>query len=397
MKLLYICIVFLFAMLICFRVVLEELKTPQKPKNTLKKAIFEFNQKAPTLQARQSHQKSTTLEMPPEIENLKTLCDQIKTQPAIGWDKLLAIADMYHKGAYPRFAPNKTMAAKIYEAIATTCTHSNLANIAHVKYAEISVEGNDVDIHGNQLPVQFGEDALHAILNYKPSNNSFLLWQKPPQTPKTTFKSDLQNVHDHSVLSIVKKNIDAYKSTPGIIEHIDCRDNVRHDIVINNNISHEEKFNAIKALDSISKKKNPRFGVSELEVLNVVWGRIQATPSEDKRTNLAEMLTKQLASAIENGFVVCSSGKISRLIGTFDGIDDQPQSRPLWALNEEIAHLANQVREKHISKLTSHDPDGVIERMKDDFRSTVLKEYVETLGMDKTVLDPMIDSYLCGF
>lgn len=404
MKLLYICIVFLFAMLICFRVVLDQYKTSPKPKTILQQHIFDLQQKAPTLQARQQNLKSVTLQHPPELETLETLAKQFKTNPQNNWDKLLAIADIYHKGAFPRFVPNNHIASRLYETLATKCPILEVANLARVKHAEMSIE--TMEETGTELPPHYGEEVLDVATNYKEPTTKSLwsLHKPPPPKPQTTFKSDSQNVHDHSVLSIIKNNISAYKNTPGFIKVSDCRDEVRYAILMSS-ATHDEKYNAAKVLDSITKQKNPRFGESELDVLNVVWARIAATPSEEKRSSLKDMLTKQLASSIENGFVVCSSGKISRIMGTFDGIDDQPPTRPTWALNEEISRIAAQVRDKHLGRLTraqrvAYDngaAEDVSVNMTNEFRDMVIAEYKEKLGMEQAILNPIIESYMCGF
>jgi hypothetical protein len=62
--------------------------------------------------------------------------------------------------------------------------------------------------------------------------------------------------------------------------------------------------------------------------------------SRSRRTK--ETLVKQMASGVEDGTLVCSTGKISRLIGTLDGIgrDGHIEARPMWTVRDEIARLA---------------------------------------------------------
>jgi hypothetical protein len=55
-----------------------------------------------------------------------------------------------------------------------------------------------------------------------------------------------------------------------------------------------------------------------------------------KQKNVKETLVKQMASGVEDGTLVCSTGKISRLIGTLDGIerDGHIEARPMWTVRE---------------------------------------------------------------
>jgi hypothetical protein len=45
-----------------------------------------------------------------------------------------------------------------------------------------------------------------------------------------------------------------------------------------------------------------------------------------------------MASGVEDGTLVCSTGKISRLIGTLDGIgrDGHKEARPMWAVRMKL-------------------------------------------------------------
>jgi hypothetical protein len=120
-------------------------------------------------------------------------------------------------------------------------------------------------------------------------------------------------------------------------------------------------------------------------------------------------LARQLASGIEYGTVVCSSGKIARMMGTFDGIDaaELEPSRPLWAVKEEMANVASSIRERHLQKMSSDQiseyekgdssSDHIVQAMKQDFQNKVKTDYVDKLGMNADIIDKMMGTYMEAF
>jgi hypothetical protein len=85
--------------------------------------------------------------------------------------------------------------------------------------------------------------------------------------------------------------------------------------------------------------------------------------------------------------VVCSTGKIARILGTMDGIFEDGLSsetlRPVWAVREELARLAATVR----------DADGDA----DAFARQARQTYVHELGMSEGVVAPLINEMRHGF
>ena len=84
-------------------------------------------------------------------------------------------------------------------------------------------------------------------------------------------------------------------------------------------------------------------------VLYAAWETIQRQDGM-LRDNLVETLAMHLASGIEHGVPVCSTGKITRIMSTFDGVEDiagVEKVKPLWALRDELAGLAAKSRNAH--------------------------------------------------
>lgn len=376
---------------------------------------------------------------PPEIRNLKQLLNEFKSNND-KWDNLIAIGDIYRKGSYPRYKPNIYVAIECFK-LAAICPNGNVAGMAQAKYVEARVDYiQDVDIAGKDLPVEYGHEACAFAKEYI-RMTPYNAFQKPqfikkdiiPQTEQIIYHGfiedssddedvvmdqqfvfqqpaytrDLQNVHDHSIVSITKKTLDAFKDD---IDNNNRNDDVfteAYNTILMSDISDIEKSNAIKVLDSLNDKPHSSFGTSEKDALRKTWKKIETESDEDVRNNLKETLVKQLASAVEHGHVVCSTGKITRIVSTLDGVESLKSisTRPVWAIRDEISTLASKVRTDFLSKLTDEEKTSynnganteIEERMKSHFKDTVLEEYCDHLGMSKKVIEPIIEMNLSGF
>ena len=98
---------------------------------------------------------------------------------------------------------------------------------------------------------------------------------------------------------------------------------------------------------------------------------------------MIEILANQLDSSIENGHVVCSSGRIARIIGTLDGINDNMTlSRPVWAIREEIGNLAAKIA------------NGNYTYPQEEFKKEVQRIYIDELKLDNRIINPIITEYI---
>jgi replicative DNA helicase len=104
-----------------------------------------------------------------------------------------------------------------------------------------------------------------------------------------------------------------------------------------------------------------------------------------------EVLCHQLESGIENGAVVCSTGRIVRILSVYDGIDGSAQKIiPEWALDQELANMAFRVRELILSKATeaersaydSAESNVLAERMNEEFTKEASAAYKDIVSTD---------------
>ena len=360
-----------------------------------------------------------TYEQPPEFIKLQGLLIEFTKNHT--WDNVITIGDIYKNGAYPRFKYNKEMAIECYK-VAAMCPNSDVAGIAQIKYIEtiedIKKNHNKVDIdnEGEDIPTMFGKEicelgkeiirdtpynsfskpkSKHNPVGLEPmyfdiTNNTAPLFafftetiQERP-TIQHTYRNDLQNVHDHSVTGIIKKNIQLIKQE-NLLKNVNKDDNAQNVInaILNSDdLSTDIKGNAITVITTLNDiDSHGTYNVTEKDALSIVWNKINNESDEIKKKNMIDILAKQLDSGVENGHVVCSSGKIARIISTFDGVDDSmTTSRPIWAIREELATLAGKINN------TSNNP-------KMDFINTANDLYINQLHLDPNVINPIIEEY----
>lgn len=177
--------------------------------------------------------------------------------------------------------------------------------------------------------------------------------------------SDPQNVHDHGVVNSVRTKLESLPDDT----RTDTMDSVRA-YILDSEASPSTKADALETLESLSHDVHSTMGMSEQDVLRRVWG---SCSTSDEKT----MLVTQLADAVEDGGVVCSTGKMARMVGTFDATTDP--IRPVWAVREEIASLAAKARDEGTSA--------------DEFSASCVATYVDTLGMSRDVISVIVNEY----
>jgi len=434
-------------------------KLEEKINNQIQNIIDDIDKKValqePEFIKKREIQQKKTIENSPEINNLHKLLLEFKSN-INKWDCLIAIADIYRKGSFPRYLPNEDLAIKCYK-VAAQCPDGNIAGLAQTKYIEARTDKiNNEDRQGVEFPINYGIEALqiaenrivsihwslfekpkmqkiqserHPIIkNNKINNNTQEEWttmfdfeqdienmfnfninniSNLNNTPEV-YKHDSQNVHDHSVVSIAKKNLESISNNiQNNNTKQDIINKVRNSILINQDLNNEETSNALLVLENLTTKKHSQFNKTEIDILVDVWNKIDNENNLTLKNNLIETLGKQLASGVENGSVVCSTGKIIRILGTLDGIEDKiiETTKPIWILKEEIAQLASKVRDDLLDKLNSSqiiaynegkNPE-LDEKMRTTFRKLAEETYYNKLNMNKKIIDPIIQLYEDAF
>ena len=185
--------------------------------------------------------------------------------------------------------------------------------------------------------------------------------QTPSRNEKRLFMSDMHNVHDTGITKSMIDIVDKLKiktkgkSKSGIYE-------IKNSIRSLTDIDTKKKEDALRTLDMITNKATyiGSLGMNEKEVLGLVWSRIQHPDNVKRKTDLARILTSQLADCYIGSCdnVWCPTGRVSRIIGTLDQADaDETLTslRPQWMIKEEIVDKFIKVREEEIEKMSTNE------------------------------------------
>jgi hypothetical protein len=230
----------------------------------------------------------------------------------------------------------------------------------------------------------------------------------PPQTvtepvPVPVHRVDPQNVHENSVVAAVRTNIDTMKALAEFRPPVNSQRVVREVGAHVKCLSPDKAADAALVLSKLSDDTHSTFGTSEKEALGLVWDKIESIQDPKVKSNVRDTLCAQLADCVENGLIVCSTGKISRVMTSLEGVDCIPleKARPVWAISSELAQLASNVRERCLHNVTPEQQedyntghnDALSTHMQDQFQQEAMRTYCEELGMDKKIVNPLLNVY----
>jgi len=227
-----------------------------------------------------------------------------------------------------------------------------------------------------------------------------------------TVRSDAQNVHDGEMQNAAAANLRAIEQEQGSGGGVkaDLVEQVKASLQSNPRLTSTDKTHIARVLATIDNSNvHSKYGRTEKQVLDSVWSRINSDVNKDNKDELVLALGQQLASGVEHGFVVCSTGKIMRMMGTLEALDagqDLVQMKPKWAIEREIGEAAGLAREEVLQESEEKDrqqyetgdhPD-LTKRMRDKLWDKCVKDYVEPgiLNSDEAlrlIVMPYLDSF----
>lgn len=211
-----------------------------------------------------------------------------------------------------------------------------------------------------------------------------------------------QNVHSSTVQNAAKNIIDHYATATASSDDPPNSDHISreiHDILKDS----KEAGDAIKVLNSLEDSHlHSRYNKSEKEIFDIIYNSVK--DNNDAKT----ILFKSLASAIENNHIVCSTGKIVRIIGSLDGlgINEEhglPTLKSEQIIDQEIAALAINVKKRILDSLDKEKQaeyelkgnEEIEKCMKDEFHKSLTDTYSNL--MSKEMLDLKYEHFSAGF
>lgn len=328
---------------------------------------------------------------------------------------IIDLARLYMFGMLPTISPNRTEAGKICHLILNDHRFSPVARQhARELFSELRYDGNDIggenilppiaDYIANNGPeklermkaiqmqttthrrtltpiIEDDEDMMmneHWYMLDDQNNlyNDFNIYDylniNPSPTPQI---NDSQNVHGSAVQNAAKQKLQT-------IQHSSNNNNSTTDFIkYLENHSSQQNAAAIRVYESLSSSIHSKYDKSEQDVFTSVWERINASENQDRRDEMASVFIANLASGIEHDSVVCSTGKIMRMIGSLDAMDTNHELaqplQPEWALDTEMATTAAKIRADTLASATQEQVTAYESSQNNDQLAIQMKTQLE--------------------
>ena len=362
-------------------------------------------------------------------------------------DAALRIGDLYAHGIHPYYGPDVVAARHIFEMIASS--RSPAAHDAELKLIELNsnVDANKNDACMNRLDVAHVWE-IRDVLNSRArvaatvNNSNFqiaasntrihrslfdemleddhvvvddaaiarslggsiamqqrLLDEAQRAMTRNVYRADKQNVHDTTAQNMAVARLNAISDKSPI--------NSTFEKSFSEFSSVNTDEDALKVINSLTNSQHSKYKKSERDVFVDVWARINAKENADRREDMISAFRQNLATGVEKGLVVCSTGKIMRMLGSLDAIDSDPALadplKPEWAVNQELAGMAASIRKAAIGKVDSREYEAndalqakLSEEMRETMRTRTKEEYVDagiiTAADAEVRLRPLLDA-----
>lgn len=336
-------------------------------------------------------------------------------------ESILHIGKIYMNGIHPYVLPEKMVAARIFSTFSSFSNtiepwcKLHLQEINNIQYKDLDATPQS-GVHYRSLPYNIVQEMMRACdrirgqtVPYKSSFNRSWLRNYDEEDrrarqhdkkrasrvksvllrlPQQVVKNDSQNVHDHSVQNIgnqIIKTVDAQVRTrPSDFEQNkrDLLDQVD-----------EQKFPHVRRVcDSLNTSSvHSRFNKTEADVFNMMWTKVKDNPDQK------DIFVDNLNSGVEDDHVVCSTGKIMRMLSSLDATDDSiPDVKPDWVIRQEImATISNTIEGLNKSEKKQYNSDNN-ERMRslisDRVRKKCREDYKDVLAPE--ILEMHLGEYL---
>lgn len=368
---------------------------------------------------------------------------------------VMMIAELYKNGLHGSINPDKTTAARLY---AVVVDHGNkfpadLVRTAQqqyddlLKYAPPSTRP-DVDANGGMtLPTDFPFELERILTRFviaprdpraardpqgpqgplqqqqHPVVQELRAWNRVdpfeavvddnddirPEELEMIFRdigrdqvriqNDNQNVHSSTVLDCAVKVLGTCNKNPALSFGRAC--DLLFDACTRTqvNVGHVQKV-----VSAFGTDEHARFRASDKDIFVRVVDKIQSF-TEPQRSNVMEILCHQLESGVERGLVVCSTGRIVRILSVFDGIGGVHEQKivPEYVLDQELANLAAKVRTRVLKDASEDDAaaynSGTDDKLTDQMVSVFRKESTDMYGslVSPETLARKVDVYVEAF
>ncbi len=223
---------------------------------------------------------------------------------------------------------------------------------------------------------------------------------------------DRQNVHDSTVTRTVAASVNRLRNQSGSSSDTGSSLSEIRNLIKRADVSPDKRDTANQALDSIERNNqlNSATGITETELLQLVWERLHHQDNAENQKALRENLVDELSACVENGGAVCSTGRFTHILGTLNGVDDAVDIRPGWALSKELVEKAGVMYRERIAALAEEDRvaveaadpteaqqvrnEEVMDTVRKDLRDDFKRSYVDAGIMTQEGLDVELNKWI---
>jgi hypothetical protein len=334
---------------------------------------------------------------------------------SLGTEKdMLQLAKIYHQGMH-KFEPQLDVAKDIYNQVKTdprvneetwyeiTEGVKDIDKIKAHLWLNLPLPGQnsrDEELRASELrALELRTEALNLndIIQRRIAQqrddedvDQYLDWETHDEN-KT--HDDPQNTHNSQVLSTIRHSLDLIRNSTNITKSPETSIKETRDF-INSLPDSDKKKDALASLDYMVSKNEVMTNVdniTESDALSLVWNRINEPNRFDSEIskNLKETMTEELASMQEYGTTVCATGRLTRIVDTLNGVDEDVSIKPTYAIKEEMLNKSAKIRgdllnknDKRERELLEKGGSANQETFDENLKKTIIdelkKDYVET-------------------
>ena len=237
-------------------------------------------------------------------------------------------------------------------------------------------------------------------------------------------QNDAQNVHDTSIQSHIVKCIERLKNDPYknklSLTNIELVSEIKKYIFNNYDGDDLKKERALNTLNKMKQINGhiSKINMTEMDVLRLVWNRINNPINEKQQENMKNNLILELADGmIDEQNAYCIVGRSSRIIQSLECTDTENiiNFKPLWIIKEEISNYFSKIRNLLSKKLSkkhkeiyekfegiSYKEQKIIDKInkivKNKININLIKKYVDTNILNNkqynTITKPYFDTFI---
>jgi hypothetical protein len=208
---------------------------------------------------------------------------------------------------------------------------------------------------------------------------------------------DNQNVHDTAVNNSVRNMVERLLEIIPKKEFEDAKDEVVN-FILNHKYDGNNGDKAVDVLDVISRNDivlENIFKLSEFDILALVYARCKGDKEKE------ESLISAIVDAYENGGVVCTTGRINRIVSSLSSIDEEV-GEPVMTkemIRNEAFSKAGRIRDEMLEgksdefkkKYNSGDEDEEVKVFVDEVKNKITFEIRSDYAhLDKIKIDDIV-------